>query len=407
MTPKRMIACVMAAGGGTRLKEITSSANRRPLSKVIVPVGDRRAIDYTLGALLKTDVRETWISVHFDPPSIMDYVVKRYNRHLDITWHNEKKLLGSFGCIKKICGLSGLERTGAIVVLYSDIIHNFDLQLLLNSHFSSGADVTMVMNPVYDMEKIEKFGTGMLEGMEPHANFSSTEDYFRYIRGFVKNHQGTCLPVTAFKEKLPWPDALSIVNDSSIYVMSAGVVLDYSSEEPMPDINYHFIPWMLGQRGKYLLNAYILPERYYWTDIGDPMSLFKANMAAFHFTWPEIPTCGGVWTKFGSNLMSSGSSIDPSADVQGSIIADNVNIDKNATVFGTVIHEGNNIGRHAKITDCVLFPGYQKGQGVNHIGDSSHLDRCMFLGGILKKASAHQDEVIYENNLGNICTSII
>ncbi len=109
-------AMVLAAGKGVRLRPITER-----VPKPLVKVGGRALIDYALGALIATGVREAVVNAHYLPEAIEAFVADFRRSHPALRLHlsREEALLETGGGVVFARGLLG----GApFYVLNSDVI---------------------------------------------------------------------------------------------------------------------------------------------------------------------------------------------------------------------------------------------------------------------------------------------
>jgi NDP-sugar pyrophosphorylase family protein len=391
------IGCVLAGGQGSRLKEVTSTGQKYGLSKAAVPLGDRRLVDYPLGAVKRAGIQDVWVHTCWLPETISRYVGDGRVYGLNVEFLRDDQLPGTYGVVMQTAKASHLSKDGEVAVMCGDIVHNLDLAPLIEAHRKNGAAMTMVVNPVWEVALIERFGTAQLEGVSCPSQFSSIEEYLAYIRGFVQTNGGKTVRVEGFAEKEPCGKAMSILNDSSIYVISGRVIQDYQPSNACPDLNRDFIPWLIRHSESYPLYAFVMPFRQgtrdiYWRDVGTQYFLWEANMDRLEgkIEGPlESPQAARV-------------KMAKSATVEGSILGDRVRVGKGAVIRKSVIGEGAVIESGTEIVESVVFPQHYSEDGPNRIGRKSSLRRTLFLGGWTAVAIEAFQEVVFTSANGEI-----
>lgn len=125
-----MKALILSAGLGTRLRPLT---NNKP--KVMVKVGGKPILWYHIQALKKFGINDIWINLHWFPDAIKKYFGDGSKFGVKITYSFEKDLLGTSGALKN--NNSGIEkefRKGTFIVVYGDILENFNFKRLISFH---------------------------------------------------------------------------------------------------------------------------------------------------------------------------------------------------------------------------------------------------------------------------------
>src|ERR1700739_4884718 len=127
-----MRAMVLAAGLGTRLRQVTDN---RP--KALVEVGGRTMLEIALARLRSFGIREVIVNLHHFADMILDYLHANQNFGMRIEISREKILLDTGGGLKK-AGDFFLENPREVdtpFLLHNvDVISTIDLQRMLQSH---------------------------------------------------------------------------------------------------------------------------------------------------------------------------------------------------------------------------------------------------------------------------------
>lgn len=132
-----MRALVLAAGHGKRLRPLTLST-----PKALIPVGGRPVIEYALGLLARSGIREIAVNLHHLGEQIKETLGSGERLGVSIEYSYEEPLLDTGGAIKKLESWLGGE---TFVVMNADTIIDIELTRVLGAHRSSGAVATMVL----------------------------------------------------------------------------------------------------------------------------------------------------------------------------------------------------------------------------------------------------------------------
>ncbi len=133
-----MKAMVFAAGLGTRLRPITDNT-----PKALVEVGGIPMLGRVIGKLINIGVGTIVVNVHHFPEMIRTYLQANNNFGIDIIVSDESaRLLDTGGGILAAAGW--LDGTEPFIVHNADILTDFSLKDMVDSHISTGADVTLL-----------------------------------------------------------------------------------------------------------------------------------------------------------------------------------------------------------------------------------------------------------------------
>jgi NDP-sugar pyrophosphorylase family protein len=111
-------AMILAAGEGTRLRPFTFET-----PKVLLPVGGRPLIEYSLSWLRSHGIREVAINLYHLGNNIIDSLGDGSRFGMEIVYSPEETLFGTAGGVKR------MERffNDTFVVVYGDNFTNFNL----------------------------------------------------------------------------------------------------------------------------------------------------------------------------------------------------------------------------------------------------------------------------------------
>ena len=127
---------IMAGGKGTRLDPFT-----RILPKPLIPIGDKPVIEIIIDRFKEYGIREYYISVNHKARIIKSYFEERAPDYF-IEYIEEDIPLGTAG---SLCALSGKLRS-SLIVTNCDIIINSDYGEIVDHHYESGNDITLVVS---------------------------------------------------------------------------------------------------------------------------------------------------------------------------------------------------------------------------------------------------------------------
>ena len=135
-----MKALIFAAGLGTRLRPLTDNC-----PKALINVAGQPMLYHVIMRLKNAGIDELVINVHHLAPMIREYLEANNNFGLTIHISDESNLLlDTGGGILK--AREWLDGTEPFVVHNADILTNLDIRSIIDSHCSTGADVTMAVS---------------------------------------------------------------------------------------------------------------------------------------------------------------------------------------------------------------------------------------------------------------------
>ncbi len=228
-----MKVLIMAGGYATRLWPITKDN-----PKALLPVGEKRIIDYILEKVLRLDLpvyisTNRFFESHFKP------VAEEYGVELIVedTLHEEEKL-GTIGAMKKAVEELGLDD---YLVIAGDNLFSFSLEEFLGRY---GGETLIAVYDVGDLELAKRYGVVVLEGDK----------------------------VVTFEEKPAQPRSTLISTGVYVFPKRAMELLDGYLSNGNRDSPGYFVQWLL-KRGE-PIKAYRFSE--YWYDIGSADSYLEA-----------------------------------------------------------------------------------------------------------------------------------
>jgi dTDP-glucose pyrophosphorylase len=222
-------ALVQAGGFGTRLGPRT-----RDVPKPLLPIGGRPILDYILERLERSGVSKVWLSVHYLPEQIENFIANRDNK-TRVSILREEYPLGTAGSISLIPENDFLD----LLVVNGDVLTQLDFDTFMNFHqdHRNEATVAAAMHEV-------KIPFGVIQYAE-NGSFNGINEK-PTLRHFVSA-------------------GINIFSRNLCNLVAKDEVID------MPDLIH---------RGKSLgMSVGVFPMHEYWTDVGTPEDFAKADKA--------------------------------------------------------------------------------------------------------------------------------
>jgi mannose-1-phosphate guanylyltransferase len=243
MTRRRLSitkAFLLAAGIGSRLRPLTYS-----LPKCLVPINGKPLLSYWLSALDASCVTHALVNTHWLAPQVVSFL-NSFSPTVDrllISSTYEPVLLGSAGTIA--ANYQWAISADTILVVYADNYTDLDLSSLLESHISSGRDLTIAT-----FETSTPCSCGIIE-VDSNDNVISFQEKPRFPRGNLAS-----AGIYAFNRT----------------ILDQIVRLDCRSA-PF-DFGIHVLPYIFADANVYRITGV-------FHDIGTPASYAQVN-ALFH-----------------------------------------------------------------------------------------------------------------------------
>lgn len=308
-----MNAVILCGGFGKRLAPLT---NRIP--KPMLSVANRPMLSYCFDQLGRYKIFDVTLTLAFLPEQIIKWA--QGYEDFDIKFSIESTPLGTAGGVKNaIKHLSDV-----FVVISGDGLSNVNLDEMIDTHLSSGADVTMA---------ITQSATPWLYGVVEHSD--------GYVKQFLEK------PKDLFGKR--W------IN-TGVYIVNK-YILDYVPQNVFFDFSKDLFPRVLAN-GK----ISIYKHNGYWNDIGDFVSYHKANMDMLKAGL--YPMVNNAYHEYSTLLGKRAPSIVSNTAlvagrISGCVIQKNCRVCSSAILDECVVLENAIVkGRHSRciITDEIAIP---------------------------------------------------
>ncbi len=278
----------MAAGVGSRLEPLTLAC-----PKPLAPINNIPVMQYNIDALKRAGITNITANLHAFPEKIKEYFKDGKEFGVNLTYSDEKVLLGTAGGVKKMSKVS-LFDDEYFIVLSADVYTDIDLDKLISFHKEKKAMVTIAL---IEIEDTTQFGVVI------------TDD-----NGKIKS----------FQEKPKKEEALSHFANTGVYIMNKEV-LDLIPNNTFYDFGKELFPLLV----KNDMPFYAMKTNAYWIDIGTIANYKRAN---FDLVGTLHRNVHGNSNIIGHNVI-----IGKDVKISDSIIWDNVTIEDNVEIEDSII----------------------------------------------------------------------
>ena len=234
-----MNAIILAGGEGTRLKTVTGD-EPKPMAKLC----GKPVLEHVLNLLKRSGITGARITLRYRPERIRDYFGDGSKFGMRLSYHEETVPLGTAGAVRACAEYYG-DRD--FLVIAGDCACDFDLAPLLEAHRRHRPAVTMAL---YACESPLQYGIVLTDALH------------RVVR---------------FAEKPDWPQVVSDLVNTGIYVVSPEAMKYVPADTPF-DFAKDLFPKLL-ETGHELRG---IPLEGYWCDVGTPEAYHQCNLDALH-----------------------------------------------------------------------------------------------------------------------------
>ena len=283
--PSHVLSIILAGGAGKRLFPLTQDR-----SKPAVPLGGRyRLIDIPISNCLNSGLRKIFVMTQFNSASLNRHITNTYRFDpfaegfievlaAEQTMGNPNWFQGTADAVRQhLHRFTGRENDYQLI-LSGDQLYRMDYRKLLESHWKSGADVTICVIP-----KSEAQATGF--GLLKLSNDGRVRQFREKPKGDALHEMQTdtaALGLNAAEAaKRPY------VASMGIYLFKNSALIDLLADASMIDFGYQVIPRAIE---KYDVYGFLFDD--YWEDLGTVEAFYRANMdltgSAPHFDFHDM-----------------------------------------------------------------------------------------------------------------------
>jgi mannose-1-phosphate guanylyltransferase len=314
---------MLVGGKGTRLRPLTVSAPKPMLPTAGVPFTAHqlaRARDAGVGhVVLATSYRAEVFEQYFGDGSAFG---------LELTYVTETEPLGTGGGIRNVADHLRSGPDEPVLIFNGDVLSGVDLRAQVESHRSSGAEVTLHL---VEVEDPRAFGVVPTDG------------------------DGR---VTAFLEKTPDPPTNRI--NAGCYVFNRRVIDAIPAGRPV-SVERETFPGLLS--GGALVQGFV--DSSYWLDLGTPAAFVQGSCDLVR----GLITSSALPGATGEALLLDGAEVASDAVVTGgTTLGRDVFVGAGASITHSVVFDGARISAGAVVADSIVGRGAVVGPGCELSG---------------------------------------
>ncbi|MFC0313521.1 sugar phosphate nucleotidyltransferase [Gordonia phosphorivorans] len=316
-------ALILVGGKGTRLRPLTLSAPKPMLPTAGVPF-----LTHMISRIREAGVTDIVLGTSYQAEVFSDYYGDGADLGVKLTYVTETEALGTGGGIRNVYDALTAD---TVLVFNGDVLGGTDIREVLDTHRTSGAEVTLHLVRVGDPRA---FG---------------------------------CVPtdasgrVTAFLEKTQDPPTNQI--NAGTYVFNRDVIAEIPSGRPV-SVEREIFPRLLAA-GRHV-QAYV--DDAYWRDMGTPEDFVRgsadlvrgiAGSPALNGDSGEFLVKDGAQVAsdavlIGGTVVGAKAQIGSGARLDGAVIFDDAVVDAGAVVERSIVGFGARIGAGALVRDTVI-----------------------------------------------------
>ncbi|WP_436990762.1 sugar phosphate nucleotidyltransferase [Streptomyces sp. enrichment culture] len=328
-------AILLVGGKGTRLRPMTVNT-----PKPMVPAAGVPFLTHQLARARAAGVEHIVLATSYLAEVFEPYFGDGSSLGLHLEYVTEVEPLGTGGAIRNVASRLTSGPDEPVLIFNGDILTGLDIRALVDTHETSGADVSLHLTRVEDPRAF---------GLVP------TDPTGR---------------VTAFLEKPQTPE--EIVTDqinAGAYVFRRSVIDTIPAGRPV-SVERETFPGLLAD-GAHLQG---MVDSTYWLDLGTPQAFVRgsADLVLGRAPSPAVPG------RCGDRLVVDGASVAPDAKLSGgTVIGAGATVGEGARIDGSAVMAGAVVEPGAVVTDSLVGEGARIGaRTVLHgavIGDGAHV----------------------------------
>ncbi|ALG84281.1 sugar phosphate nucleotidyltransferase [Gordonia phthalatica] len=316
-------ALVLVGGKGTRLRPLTLSA-----PKPMLPTAGTPFLTHLLSRIREAGITDVVLGTSYQAHVFADHYGDGSALGLNLSYITEDVPLGTGGGIRNVYDALTAD---TILVFNGDVLGGTDIRDVLETHQSSGAEVTLHLVRVGDPRA---FG---------------------------------CVPtdangrVTAFLEKTQDPPTNQI--NAGTYVFQRSVIGEIPAGRPV-SVEREVFPSILAQ-GRHI-QAHV--DDAYWRDMGTPEDFVRGSADLVRGIAPSAALakpCGESLVLdgadvardavlIGGTVVGRGARIGSGARLDGAVVFDGASVEAGAVVERSIVGFDAVVGSHALVRDTVI-----------------------------------------------------
>ncbi|MBT2386839.1 sugar phosphate nucleotidyltransferase [Streptomyces sp. ISL-11] len=322
-------AILLVGGKGTRLRPLTMHT-----PKPMVPAAGVPFLTHQLARARAAGVDHIVLATSYLAEVFEPHFGDGSSLGLHLEYVTEEEPLGTGGAIRNVAAKLRSGPDDPVLIFNGDILTGLDIEALVDTHRTTGADVSLHLTRVEDPRAF---------GLVP------TDANGR---------------VTAFLEKPQTPE--EIVTDqinAGAYVFNRSVIDSIPAGRPV-SVERETFPGLLAA-GAHLQG---MVDSTYWLDLGTPQAFVRgsADLVLGRAPSPAVPgRCGDRLVLdtaevapdaklTGGTVIGAGARVEPGARVDGSTVLDGAVIEAGAQVRDSLVGAGARIGARTVLDGAVI-----------------------------------------------------
>jgi glucose-1-phosphate adenylyltransferase len=267
-----VVAVILGGGAGSRLFPLTYER-----SKPAVPLGGTyRLIDVPVSNCINSEVTQIFVLTQYNSASLNRHISRTYRFSsfstgfvevlaAEQTIENPEWFQGTADAVRQMLPHLRDWRVDTLLILSGDHLYRMDYREFLERHFSSGADLTVSVNPCRQTEAAE---FGLLKTNEDGEIVEFKEkpsgDELESMR----------VDTTSFGLDPEAASARPFLASMGIYVFNYNKLVELlKTDHTWVDFGREIIPAAID---KYKVQAHLFKD--YWEDIGTIRAFYEANL---------------------------------------------------------------------------------------------------------------------------------
>ncbi|MFE5855124.1 sugar phosphate nucleotidyltransferase [Streptomyces sp. NPDC056500] len=325
-------AILLVGGKGTRLRPLTVNT-----PKPMVPAAGVPFLTHQLARARAAGVEHIVLATSYLAEVFEPYFGDGSSLGLSLEYVTEDEPLGTGGAIRNVAERLRSGPDEPVLVFNGDILTGLDIRALVDTHRTSGADVSLHLTRVTDPRAF---------GLVP------TDDSGR---------------VTAFLEKPQTPE--EIVTDqinAGAYVFRRSVIDSIPAGRPV-SVERETFPELLAA-GAHLQG---MVDSTYWLDLGTPQAFVRgsADLVLGRAPSPAVPgRCGDRLVLesasvaedaklTGGTVVCEDAVVHPGTRIDGSVVLAGAVVEEGAVITSSLIGVGARIGARVALSGAVIGDG--------------------------------------------------
>lgn len=343
----RILAIVLAGGGGTRLHPLTAER-----SKPAVPFTGRcRIVDYVLSNLVNSEINSIYLLVQYKSQSLIEHVRKSWVLSPVVPTHfvtvvppqmreGPEWFRGTADAVFQNLNLIEQHDPDLVAVFGADHVYRMDIRQMVQAHMDRGAEVTVAALPV-PVTEASSFGV------------IATDDDGR-VRAFLEKPEQP--PGMPGRPTHAYASMGNYLFNTKVLVRALHAMHRRGDD----DFGRHLLPYIVPSRRvfAYDFSVNAVPgvkpyeEPAYWRDVGTIQAYFQATQDTLGLA-PSFDLFNPQWPIYSSNYQGPAANVI-GGTIENSVLAGGVVVD-GARVRNSVVRCEVVLEQDAELDECIIM----------------------------------------------------